>query len=174
MRCIVLWKDIPAFICLNRISFKSTNTIQHLIKPKTTNNIQEQNMCRIYKLTCSTCKLSYVRQTSRSLKQTYQKHIRYIKQNYPRSSYMLHILNNNHEYGPINITMTILKQITKTSLLIPCEQLYIQSYYYHKQLIPEQNAGENNPMYPLNFDPHIMSPTACTLINTPTLPLSRP
>jgi hypothetical protein len=51
-----------------------------------------------------------------------------MKQNDPQSAYMLHILNNNHENGPINTTMTILKQITKTSLLIPYEQLYIQSY----------------------------------------------
>jgi len=87
---------------------------------------------------------------------------------------MLHILNNNPENGPINTTMAILKQITKTSLLIPCEQLYVQSYYYHKQLIMEPNAGENNSMYQLNFDPHIKSPTAYTPINTPTLPLSRP
>jgi len=87
---------------------------------------------------------------------------------------MLHILNNNHDNGPINTTMTTLKQITKTSLLIPYEQFYIQTYYYHKQLLPEQIAGENNPMYPLNFDPHIMWPTAYTPINTPTLPLSRP
>ena len=66
-----------------RISFKSTNTI-HLTKPKTINNIQEHKMCGIYKLTCNTCKLSYIRQTSRNLQQRYQEHIRYIKQNDPQ------------------------------------------------------------------------------------------
>jgi len=33
--CVVLLKDIPTFISLSRISFKSTNTIQHLTKPNT-------------------------------------------------------------------------------------------------------------------------------------------
>ena len=51
--------------------------------------------------------------------------------------------------------MSLLKQITKTSLLIPYVQFYIQSQYCHKELIPEQNTGENNPMYQLIFDPCI-------------------
>jgi hypothetical protein len=37
--------------------------------------------------------------------------------------------------------MSVLKEITKTSLLIPYEQFYIQSHSYHKEFIPEQNTG---------------------------------
>ena len=142
------------------ISFKSTNIIHHLTTPKTTNNIQEHKKCGIYKIACNTCKLPNVGQTNRNLKQRYQKHVRYIKQNDPHSAYALHILNNNHEYGPINTSMTLLKQITKISLLIPCEHMYIQPHYYHKELIVGQNTDENNPMYQLIFDPHITSPPA--------------
>ena len=43
-------------------------------------------------------------QTSRNLKQRYKEHIRYIKNNNPQSAYALHILNNQHEYGPIEKT----------------------------------------------------------------------
>jgi len=126
-----------------RIYFKSTNTIHDLTKPKTNNNIQKHKKFGIYKLTCNTCKL-YVGQTSHNLKQRYQEHIRYTKQNDPQSPYTLHILNNNHEHGHINTIMSLLKQITKTSLLIPYEQFYIQPLYYHKELIPVQNTGKNN------------------------------
>ena len=56
--------------------------------------------------------------------------------------------------------MSPIKQITKTSLLIPYEQFYIQSHCYHKELIPEQNTGENNPLYQLIFKHCITSPTA--------------
>jgi len=45
------------------------------------------------------------------------KDIRYIKHNDPQSTYALHILNNKHEYSPINNTMTLLKHINKTTLL---------------------------------------------------------
>jgi hypothetical protein len=48
--------------------------------------------------------------------------------------------------------MELLKQINKTKFLIPYEQLYIQSHHHHKQLIPEQNSGEYNPMYQLIYD----------------------
>jgi hypothetical protein len=56
--------------------------------------------------------------------------------------------------------MSLLKQTTKTSLLIAYVQFHIQSQYYHKELIPEQNNDENNPMNQLIFDPCITSPPA--------------
>jgi len=48
--------------------------------------------------------------------------------------------------------MTLLKHINKTPLLLPYEQLYIQSYHQHKQLISEQYTGEHNPIYQLNHN----------------------
>jgi hypothetical protein len=83
-------------------------------------------------------------------------HIRSIKNNNPQSAYALHILNNTHEYGPMHNTMKLLKQINKTKFLIPYEQLYIQSHHHHKQLIPEQNSGEYNPVYQLVYDQQVM------------------
>jgi hypothetical protein len=67
----------------------------------------------------------------------------------------MHILNNRHEYGPIHNTVELLKHINKTKLLIPYEQLHIQSHHHHKQLIPEQNSGEYNPMYQLVYDQQV-------------------
>jgi len=148
--------------------------VYHLTTPKTTNNIEENKKCGIYKLRCNTCKLSHVGQTNCNFEQRYQEHIRYIKQNDPHSAYAVHILNNNHECGLINTTMTLLKQITKTSLLIPYEQFYIQSHHYQEELILGQNTGENHPMYQLIFDPHITSPPAIhTIQYFGTLPLPR-
>jgi hypothetical protein len=93
--------------------------------------------------------MSYIGQTSCSLKQRYQEHVRYMRHIQPQSAYALHILNNKHEYGPIDNTMTLLKYINKTSLLLPYEQLYIQSHHQHKQLISEQYIGKHNPIYQL-------------------------
>ena len=67
---------------------------------------RNKKICGMEKLTCNTCKLSYVAQTSHSLKQRYKEHKRYVKQNEPHSAYALHILNSHHEYGPFNTTMT--------------------------------------------------------------------
>jgi hypothetical protein len=48
------------------ITFRSTNTIQQHVKPKTPSNTQEYNKSGIYKPTCNTCKLSYIGQTGRN------------------------------------------------------------------------------------------------------------
>jgi len=130
-------------------AFKSTNIPQQLTKPKLASNTQEKDKSGIYKRTCNTCQMSYIGQTSRSLKQRYQEHIRYIRHNEPQLAYALHILNTKNEYVPINNTMTLLKHINKTSLLLPYEQLYTQTYHQHKQFISEQYIGERNPIYQL-------------------------
>ena len=64
-----------------------------------------------------------------------------------QSAFAMHILNNKHEYGPINNTMILLKHINKISLLLPYQQLYIQTYHQHKQLMSAQYIGEHNPIY---------------------------
>jgi hypothetical protein len=49
-----------------KIAFKSTNKIQQCTKPKMSDKNQDYNMSGIYKLTCNTCKMSYIGQTSHS------------------------------------------------------------------------------------------------------------
>ena len=70
-----------------------------------------QNKPDIYQLKCNTCNLSYIGQTSRNLKTRYNEHVRYIKNNNPQSAYAHHILNNRHEFGTIESTMTLLKPL---------------------------------------------------------------
>ena len=88
------------------ISFKNTDILQQPTKLKIDSHIQEEDKSGIYELN-----MSYIGQLNRSLKQRYQEHIRYIEHNEPQLAYALHILNNKHEYGPINNTMTLLKHI---------------------------------------------------------------
>ena len=68
------------------ISFKNTNTIQQLTKPKTINDMKERYLSEIYKLKCNKVKLSYIGQTIPSLKQRYQERIKYMKHNSPHSA----------------------------------------------------------------------------------------
>ena len=74
-----------------------------------------------------------------NLKQRYQEHVRYIRNNDPQSAFAQHILNNQHEYGTI-------------AMLIPYELFFIQSHHQHGQLISEQNPGELNPLIQLGLD----------------------
>ena len=96
--------------------------------------------------------MSYIGKTSRDLTQRYREHIRYIRNNDSQSAYAQHILRNQHEYGTIIDTMTLLKPIHKTSLLITYEQIFVQTYQYNGTLIIEQNRGEQNPLFQLAID----------------------
>ena len=103
------------------IVFGNINILQHLTKLKTGNQTPEHKN-GIHKLTCNTCRMSYIGQICRSLKLRVGENAQYIKHNEPQSAYALHVLKNKHEYGPINDT-TLLKHIDKPSLLITYEQM---------------------------------------------------
>jgi hypothetical protein len=99
------------------IAFKSSNSIRRLTNTDTTNRTQKYKCSGIYALTCKTCKHKYIGQTSRELKQRYQEHTRYIRNNNPQSAFALHILDNKHEYGTIEEIMELVKPIKNTRLL---------------------------------------------------------
>ena len=114
------------------IVFKTATTLHHLIKAIAPTPLQEHEKSGIYKITCKTCHQAYVGQTSCNLKSRFQEHIQYIKNNDPRSAYALHILNCSNDI------MSLLKQINTPTLLLPYEQMYIQSFHHNNELIPEQ------------------------------------
>lgn len=103
----------------------------------------------VYKITCKTCHKTYIGQTNRILKLRFQEHVRYIKNNDPRSAYAIHIHNFRHEYGNVNDTMTLLKRINNP----PCyyhmsRRIYSHSYRNNK-LVPEQHPSECNLVFEL-------------------------
>jgi len=62
-------------------------------------------------------------------------------------AYALHILQNQHGYGQMGSTMTLLKPLNDPNVLLPYEQYYIQSLHQEGKLIPEQSPGETNPLF---------------------------
>ena len=84
----------------------------------------------------------------------------------PQSAYAQHILRNQHEYGAITDTMTLLKPIHKTSLLKPYKQLFIQTYQYNGTIITEKNRGEQNPLFQLAIDTGLTSQLFHNKMNT--------
>jgi len=131
------------------IVLKATAMLQQLLISTTQIQTLQHEKSGIYKITCKTCHKSYVGQTNRNLNLGFWEHVRYIKNDDPHSAYELHILNCRHEYGNINDTMTLLKQIKKPSLLLPYEQMYIQIFHHNNELIPEQHPSQQNPMLEL-------------------------
>jgi hypothetical protein len=53
----------------------------------------------------------------------------------------------------MNDLMTLLKPLRKANLLIPYEQMYIQSLHQAGKLISEQHPGEQNPLFLLPIQP---------------------
>jgi len=52
-----------------------------------------------------------------------------------------------------NSTVTLLKPLNNSNLLLPYEQHYIQTLHHEGKLIPEQNPGETNPLFQMAINP---------------------
>ena len=98
---------------------------------------------------CQTCKHAYTGQTSRDLNTRYKDHIRYIRNNESKSAYSQHILENQHEFGQVHNTMTLLQTCHRRNKILHWENLYIQNYYTEGKLIKEQTPHEHNILFRL-------------------------
>jgi hypothetical protein len=135
------------------IAFRSSNTIAQLTRTVNYKPPHDFEKSGIYQISCKTCHKSYAGQTNRNLKTRFREHIRYIKNNDPQSAYAAHILENRHEFGNIEDTLTLHHPVNIATLLLPYEQLYIQSHHQKGILVPEQHNPDPNPILQLAFDP---------------------
>jgi hypothetical protein len=126
-----------------KVSFRATNTIQQNLAIKHA----YEDPSGIYELRCNTCNKSYVGQSGRSIKIRYKEHIRYIRTNNSTSAYAAHILENRHEYGKEEQTLTLLRQCRKGSRMDAWEHFFIQTMHQQGRLIQEQHANDPNPLY---------------------------
>jgi len=72
------------------------------------------------------------------LEQRYKEHIRYITSSNSQLAYALHILHSKHEYGPMNITMSLFHPVHKSRRMNSSENIYIQLFQWHNIIINEQ------------------------------------
>jgi hypothetical protein len=103
----------------------------------------------IYELICQTCNYAYIGQTSRDLLTRYKEHIRYVKNNEPKSAYAQHILDSQHEFGPAHKTVELIQACNRRNEILHWENLYVQKYSTEGKLISEQTPHEYNILFSL-------------------------
>jgi organic radical activating enzyme len=133
-----------------KIAFTTHNSISNKLNTQP-HHIDQYTKNGIYKLTCKTCQKSYIGQSGRKIAIRYKKHIRYIKYNNSQSAYANHILQNNHEYGPIEQSMELLWKENKGKKMNTWENYYIQYFTYHNNIIEEQTCAKRNPLFQLVY-----------------------
>ena len=119
-----------------RIAFKVNQTLGRILNHKQNMNPYEQS--GIYKLTCQSCQQVYIGQTGRKLTTRYNEHIRSIRLNKEDSAYAQHILNNQHQYGPISQVMELIEIAKKGKIMNIKEDYQIYCHYKNNNLIDEQ------------------------------------
>jgi hypothetical protein len=99
----------------------------------------------------------------------YKEH-RYIKNNNGQSAYATHILNNLHNFGPIDTTMTLIHKARKGKRMNTLEKYYIQCFQFHNKIIQEQTITKLNPLFQLTYNlrSHDPNPNPSTDAHTTT------
>jgi hypothetical protein len=95
-----------------QLTFRTSNKIHDTIKTRT-NNTNTHMRSATYQLQCNTYHFSYIGQTGSCLEKKDIKNMRYITSSNTHSAYALHVLHNKHEYGPMNVIMSVIHPAPK-------------------------------------------------------------
>jgi hypothetical protein len=133
-----------------KIAFKTNNSIQRIFK------IQERDINQylqndIHRMICHTCHKSNIGQSGRKIETRYKEHIRYIRHNNSQLAYASHILQNTHEYGPLQTTMELLQKERKGIRMNTLKNYYIQYFTHHNNIIDKQSCARHNPLFQLSY-----------------------
>jgi hypothetical protein len=131
-----------------RIGYCANNTIKNNCIIPT----YKYETCGVYNMKCLTCELVNVGQTGRDFKTRYKEHINDIRQNVEKSRYAVHMLKENHEYGPIEEVMNVIKMENEGKQLDVYERFYIYKATKQKYVMNEQHSDVNNVLFGLIID----------------------
>ena len=123
-------------------AFRTSNTILKHLRHQPNNNTLIAS--GIYGSQCETYVKSYVGQTP----VRHCEHTRYMKSNNPLSSYAMHILNNQHEYGNPEYTLQLLQPCQKGKFMNCWKSLSLPTMQ-QKHLIDEQRTNDSDPLHTL-------------------------
>jgi hypothetical protein len=95
-------------------------------------------------LTCQSCHKVYVGQTGRNLTTRFKEHIRNIRSNKDESAFAQHILNQGHQYRPMEQIMKLVEHARKGNIMNIKEDYYIYKFKKLNKLIEEQKSTKDN------------------------------
>jgi hypothetical protein len=133
-----------------KVAFKATTTVGKLLGDNRTTNTYEQSS--IYKMTCQSCHKVYIGQTGRNLITRYKEQIRNIRFNKDDSAFVQHILDQGHQYGPMEQIMELIEYARKGNIMNIKENYYIYKFKQLKELTEEQKATKDNDNQNSMFD----------------------
>ncbi|KAL1117764.1 hypothetical protein AAG570_004079 [Ranatra chinensis] len=126
-------------------AFKTNNKIQNYICPKPDQKVLDCS--GVYKLQCNTCDLVYIGQTGRRLSDRYKEHLAAFKLNKLTSNYATHLINSNHEPGPPEKTLTLIRKGNKGTRLNVTENLEIYKHSRKNRILNDYINSEANVLF---------------------------
>jgi hypothetical protein len=104
----------------------------------------KQELTIQYKLTCQSSHKVYVGQTGRNITTRFREHIRNIRSKKNESAFAQHILNQSHQYGPMEQIMNLVEHARKGNVMNIKEDYYIYKFKQLNELIEEQKITKDN------------------------------
>jgi transposase-like protein len=161
-----------------KIAYKVNNTTETLSKAKPT-HFDKYSACGIYKFTCPDCGKAYVGQTGRSFSVHYKKHRHSFRTNNTNSNFAQHLLDNAHNFAPIDSIMHILEFQKKSKHMNTLERYYIHKEAYLNSHLNDQHTIIQNKIFEIissnkKFWEHFHSPCIYALFQSSTSPLPMP
>jgi hypothetical protein len=128
-----------------KTAFTTKHTLQNQLR--TYQNQADFNRCGVYQLECEDCNRKYVGQTGRSFHTRYKEHKGDFDNNYHKSLFAKHLLEEGHSMQPMESCMKILEYKGKSQKLNTLERYHIYRLAKVEQPLNEQYTDMQNPIF---------------------------
>ena len=130
-----------------KVVYRTKNNLGKLLKPQNIPKSEKYKKNGIYQLECLTCHKKYTGQTGHPFCVRYREHYNDFKYSDNRSTFVQHVINEGHSFGPMNEIMNVIHYERKGKMLDTLEKFYIYGETKNGNQINDILTVQSNPIF---------------------------
>jgi hypothetical protein len=130
-----------------KVTYTTNNNLGRLSSSKTDQKSDKYDGSWVYQLECPTWKKKYIGQTGRPFRVRFRKHYNDYRHEHNRSKFAQHVLEEGHNFGPMNEIMAVVHVAKKGKMFDRLEKFYIYKETKHGNKINDKLTFQTNPIF---------------------------
>jgi len=130
-----------------KVAGTTNNNLGKLLHNNVTEKTDKYGKSGVYQLNCPTCNKKYIGQTGRPFRVRFREHLNDYKHMYNKSKFAQHLLNEGHNFGPMEDIMDVIQFAKKGKMLDTLERFYIYEATHKGIQINDKLTVQKNPIF---------------------------
>ena len=129
------------------VSYITNNRLGKILQHNTTGTKNKYDRSGVYQLSCPSCDKKYIGQTARPLHICFREHQHDYRYMCSKSKFAQHLLEEGHEFGPMESIMDIVQYANKGKMMDTIEKFHIYELTRRGSQINDKLTIQRNPIF---------------------------